>query len=98
LPFFRTGLQQDSFTMASLPPFKHTIEFAIPDISAKIRKSYLSHKTRPLEWRLTQLRKLYWGCDLSSSLYADAWAKLVTQVEGQSGSDSRSLQTRSWKT
>jgi beta-apo-4'-carotenal oxygenase len=49
--------------MVALPPFKHTIEFAIPDISAKIRKSYLSHKTRPLEWRLTQLRKLYWGCD-----------------------------------
>lgn len=47
--------------MAKLPEFKHTDVNAIPGLSKEVRQSFLSYKTRPLEWRLTQLRKLYWG-------------------------------------
>jgi beta-apo-4'-carotenal oxygenase len=47
--------------MAKLPEFKHTDINAIPGLCKEVRQSFLSHKTRPLEWRLTQLRKLYWG-------------------------------------
>jgi beta-apo-4'-carotenal oxygenase len=34
---------------------------AIPDKCKQVRTSFLSHKTRPIEFRLKQLRKLYWG-------------------------------------
>jgi beta-apo-4'-carotenal oxygenase len=47
--------------MATLPPFEHTPIETIPDIAAGIRATFLSHKTRPLEYRIQQLRKLYWG-------------------------------------
>jgi len=47
--------------MAKLPEFKHTDVEAIPALCKEVRTSFLAHKTRSLEWRLTQLRKLYWG-------------------------------------
>ncbi|KAI9882360.1 MAG: hypothetical protein M1823_005893 [Watsoniomyces obsoletus] len=45
----------------SIPPFEHTAVEAIPEITNRLRKTFLSHKTRPLEYRLQQLRKLYWA-------------------------------------
>ena len=33
----------------------------IPDKVREARRTFLSQKTKPLEFRLTQLRKLYWG-------------------------------------
>lgn len=47
--------------MATLPPFEHTPIESLPGIAAGIRATFLSHKTRPLEYRIQQLRKLYWG-------------------------------------
>ncbi|KAF2665348.1 aldehyde dehydrogenase [Microthyrium microscopicum] len=47
--------------MVSLPAFEHTPIDKIAGIYGKVQKSYLSHKTRGLEFRLAQLRKLYWG-------------------------------------
>jgi beta-apo-4'-carotenal oxygenase len=47
--------------MAKLPEFKATAVDAIPALCKEVRTSFLSHKTRPIEWRLKQLRKLYWG-------------------------------------
>jgi len=52
--------------MAKLPEFKHTDVDAIPALCKEVRTSFLAHKTRSLEWRLTQLRKLYWGFVISS--------------------------------
>lgn len=49
-------------TMATkLPPFEHTSIDDIPAVAARVRKSFLTHKTRPIEFRLQQLRKLYWA-------------------------------------
>ncbi|KAF2010795.1 aldehyde dehydrogenase [Aaosphaeria arxii CBS 175.79] len=61
--------------MAQLPPFEHTSIDAIPSITAGIRASFLSHKTRPLEFRIQQLRKLYWGLKDNSELIAEACKK-----------------------
>lgn len=47
--------------MVKVPEFEHTPIDKIPVIYNRLQKSFLQHKTRPLEWRLTQLRKLYWG-------------------------------------
>jgi beta-apo-4'-carotenal oxygenase len=38
---------------------------SLDDISARLsttRNSFLEHKTRDVEFRLVQLRKLYWAC------------------------------------
>ncbi len=51
--------------MAKLPEFKHTDVDAIPALCKEVRTSFLTHKSRSLEWRLTQLRKLYWGYVIS---------------------------------
>lgn len=47
--------------MATIPPFEHTPLEKIPGICDGVRNAFLSHKTRPIEFRLQQLRKLYWG-------------------------------------
>ncbi|KAI4119996.1 MAG: hypothetical protein LQ345_000255 [Seirophora villosa] len=40
---------------------KYTPVDTIPGIAAGVRNAFNSHKTKPLEFRLLQLRKLYWG-------------------------------------
>jgi beta-apo-4'-carotenal oxygenase len=47
--------------MSKLPPFEHTPIESIPGIVNGVRATFLSHKTRPLEYRVAQLRKLYWA-------------------------------------
>ncbi|KAI2625757.1 aldehyde dehydrogenase [Hypoxylon sp. NC1633] len=44
-----------------IPAFEETPIDSIPKIVATARQSYQSQKTKDLEWRLVQLRKLYWG-------------------------------------
>ena len=39
---------------------------------AKVRTSFLSHKTKPLEYRIQQLRKLYWGFKDNEELIKEA--------------------------
>jgi beta-apo-4'-carotenal oxygenase len=34
---------------------------AIPKIASSLRYTFASHKTKPIKWRLQQLRKLYWS-------------------------------------
>ena len=47
--------------MAQLPAFEHTdIDSIAPTVNG-IRSSFLTHKTRDLNFRLVQLRKLYWA-------------------------------------
>lgn len=43
-----------------IPAFKDTAVSAIPDLAKEKRLAFASQKTKPLEWRLKQLRKLYW--------------------------------------
>jgi beta-apo-4'-carotenal oxygenase len=47
--------------MAELLPLEHTPADDIAPTCAKVRATFLTHKTKPLEFRIQQLRKLYWG-------------------------------------
>jgi beta-apo-4'-carotenal oxygenase len=45
----------------SLPEFKTTPVEKIPSIVSHLRKTFFTQKTRPAEYRIKQLRKLYWA-------------------------------------
>lgn len=44
-----------------LPAFAPTPLDQIPSTVSRLRKTFLSQRTRPAEFRLKQLRKLYWA-------------------------------------
>lgn len=44
-----------------IPSFEATAVSSIPSIVNLCRATYNSQKSKPIEYRLTQLRKLYWG-------------------------------------
>lgn len=44
-----------------IPPLQSTPVDEISARVAKVRASFFEHKTRPVEFRLVQLRKLYWA-------------------------------------
>ncbi|KAL9053732.1 MAG: hypothetical protein Q9162_004606 [Coniocarpon cinnabarinum] len=44
-----------------IPDLVYTDTDSIPKVSASLRTTFASHKTKPVEWRLVQLRKLYWA-------------------------------------
>ncbi|PKS07507.1 hypothetical protein jhhlp_006111 [Lomentospora prolificans] len=47
--------------------FIHTPVDSIPALVGRLRSTFMSHKTKDVQYRLRQLRKLYWGiCDLQS--------------------------------
>ncbi|KAI4195429.1 MAG: hypothetical protein LQ346_003448 [Caloplaca aetnensis] len=55
-------MTQDLASMASIvSELKYTPEDSIAGIAAGVRNAFNSHKTKPIEFRLMQLRKLYWG-------------------------------------
>ncbi|KAI4202350.1 MAG: hypothetical protein LQ348_001522 [Seirophora lacunosa] len=55
-------MTQDLASMAAIATqLKYTPVDTIPGIAAGVRNAFNSHKTKPLEFRLLQLRKLYWG-------------------------------------
>ncbi|KAI9694453.1 MAG: hypothetical protein M1822_000069 [Bathelium mastoideum] len=58
--------------MDKLPEFQHTPVDDIPTIVGGIRATFHSHKTRPVEYRLRQLRKLYWGLKDNEAAVLDA--------------------------
>lgn len=47
--------------MAAIPALEFTDVNIIPEIANDVRSTFFTHKTRSLEFRLVQLRKLYWG-------------------------------------
>nr|OQO20062.1 hypothetical protein B0A51_13993 [Rachicladosporium sp. CCFEE 5018] len=56
--------------MDDLPPFTHTSVDSIPAVHARVTAKFHSHTTRPIEYRLKQLRALYWGIkDEEPALY-----------------------------
>ncbi|KAF2846559.1 aldehyde dehydrogenase [Plenodomus tracheiphilus IPT5] len=59
-------------TTTNFPLFEHTPIDDIASTCATIRASFLAHKTRPLEFRITQLRKLYWGFKDNEALVIEA--------------------------
>ncbi|KAH8202283.1 hypothetical protein TruAng_003560 [Truncatella angustata] len=52
-----------------IAPFEATVGDDIPKVAATLRATFRSQKTKNVEYRLVQLRKLYWGLtDLSEKL------------------------------
>jgi beta-apo-4'-carotenal oxygenase len=44
-----------------LPEFKHTAVDQINSIHSRLYDTFHAQKTKPLSWRATQLRKLWWA-------------------------------------
>lgn len=61
--------------MASLPELKYTPQHDIPGIVESARSAFNSQKTKPVEFRLRQLRKLYWGMRDNADAIASACKK-----------------------
>ncbi|KAI5927143.1 aldehyde dehydrogenase [Camillea tinctor] len=59
----------------TIPPFEPTPLEEIPKIAATLRESFRSQKTKDVEWRLVQLRKLWWGIQDYSELLQAALKK-----------------------
>lgn len=63
-------------TLSDLPAFTHTATENIPSIHSQVVNRFHTHATRPIEYRLKQLRSLYWALKdaesiLLEALYAD---------------------------
>ena len=48
-------------TNSAIPPYEMTPLEEIPRIAARMRNTFRSNKTKDVEYRLVQLRRLYWG-------------------------------------
>lgn len=46
---------------AAIPAFQTTPVDQVKSIVDGVKAAYVTQKTRPVEWRIRQLRKLYWG-------------------------------------
>ena len=46
---------------SQVPEFKPTEVGAIPSLVNQLRSAFNAQKTKPVDFRLVQLRKLYWG-------------------------------------
>ncbi|KAJ9643536.1 Hexadecenal dehydrogenase [Coniosporium tulheliwenetii] len=61
--------------MEKIPAFSTTPIESIPSIVNEVRTTFRAHRTRPVEYRLKQLRKLYWGLKDNEDLILDACKK-----------------------
>ncbi|KAF2139245.1 uncharacterized protein K452DRAFT_289799 [Aplosporella prunicola CBS 121167] len=61
--------------MEKIPELQYTPADSIPGIVDGLRATFHSQKTRPVEFRLKQLRKLYWGLKDNEQLVVDACKK-----------------------
>ena len=75
-----------------IPPFENTPVEAIATTVKKLRAAFNSQVTKPLEFRLQQLRKLYWGCVAQDS--ATTESTIPNQV---CTTDSKTMQMPSYK-
>ncbi|KAI8930792.1 hypothetical protein NX059_011816 [Plenodomus lindquistii] len=66
---------------ATIPPFEHTPLDEIASTCATVRASFLAHKTRPLAFRITQLRKLYWAFKDNEALVIEACKRDLGKAE-----------------
>lgn len=47
--------------MSDIPTYEATALDAIPKIASSLNYTFAQQKTKPIAWRLKQLRKLYWA-------------------------------------
>ncbi|KAK3937906.1 beta-apo-4'-carotenal oxygenase [Diplogelasinospora grovesii] len=74
----------------TIPEFQTTPVDAIPGIAATARNTFKTHKTKDIQWRLVQLRKLYWAFEdfkpqmleaLQRDLHKSQFESLLTEVD-----------------
>ncbi|KAK4166519.1 Aldehyde/histidinol dehydrogenase [Cladorrhinum sp. PSN259] len=74
----------------TFPEFKATALEAIPKMASAARGQFRTHKTKKLQWRQVQLRKLYWALEdykpqlvaaLASDLRKSEFEALLTEVD-----------------
>lgn len=58
-----------------LPQFNNTPVDDIPKIVDRVRQTFFTARTRPVEFRIQQLRKLYWGLEDNKDLLVEACQK-----------------------
>jgi beta-apo-4'-carotenal oxygenase len=77
-------------TEVTFPEFQATALDAIPGIASAARGAFRIHKTKNLEWRRLQLRKLYWALDdyqprllaaLMKDLHKSDFESLFTEID-----------------
>lgn len=57
----KSTAESGSTAAAAIPPFTHTDVDTIPEICASVRSTFRTLKTKNVEYRKVQLRKLYWA-------------------------------------
>jgi beta-apo-4'-carotenal oxygenase len=62
-------------TKVAIPAYEATAVDAIPAIARTVRQTFRTNKTKDIEWRLVQLRKLYWSLTDLSTQIQDALEK-----------------------
>jgi beta-apo-4'-carotenal oxygenase len=60
---------------AQMPEFSNTPVEDIPKIVAQVRDSFFTKRTRDVEFRIQQLRKLYWGLEDNKEILLEACQK-----------------------
>ncbi|KAL2162426.1 hypothetical protein VTH06DRAFT_7339 [Thermothelomyces fergusii] len=74
----------------TIPEFQHTALEAIPGIASTARGAFRTHRTKTLQWRQTQLRKLYWAVEdyqpqileaLKKDLHKSDFEALLTEID-----------------
>ncbi|GAB1316263.1 Hexadecenal dehydrogenase [Madurella fahalii] len=77
-------------TKVSIPDFQATAVDAIPSIASTARGVFRTHKTKNLQWRQVQLRKLYWALEdfkpqlvaaLAQDLHKSDYESLLSEVD-----------------
>ncbi|KAL2126907.1 hypothetical protein VTI74DRAFT_11641 [Chaetomium olivicolor] len=77
-------------TAVSIPDFQTTPLDAIPQIASTARGAFRTHKTKKLQWRQVQLRKLYWALEdytpqileaLKQDLRRHDFESLLTEID-----------------
>ncbi|KAG9238085.1 Aldehyde/histidinol dehydrogenase [Amylocarpus encephaloides] len=64
-----------NMSAVSIPPFEATAVESIPSTVNLCKTTFRSQKTKPIEWRLQQLRKLWWGMDENADALIEACKK-----------------------
>ncbi|KAK4126719.1 aldehyde dehydrogenase [Parathielavia appendiculata] len=74
----------------SMSEFQATAVDAIPQITNSVRGTFRTHKTKKLQWRQVQLRKLYWALEdytpqllaaLAKDLHKSDFEALITEID-----------------
>jgi beta-apo-4'-carotenal oxygenase len=74
----------------SIPEFQATALDAIPQLASTARGTFRTHKTKKLQWRQVQLRKLYWALEdykpqllaaLAQDLHKSDFEALLTEID-----------------